>query len=55
MFFYKRIFKEYFYKRIKEYKCSIHKRISRKKLNGIWNALSAVKLKPAIYAKIPDV
>ena len=28
---------------------------SRKKLNGIWNALSAVKLKPAIYAKIPDV
>jgi hypothetical protein len=28
---------------------------TRKKLNGIWNALSAVKLKPAIYAKIPDV
>ena len=28
---------------------------ARKKLNGIWNALSAVKLKPAIYAKIPDV
>ena len=23
---------------------------SRKKLNGIWNALSAVKFKPAIYA-----
>jgi hypothetical protein len=31
------------------------KEITRKKLNGIWNALSAVKLKPAIYAKIPDV
>ena len=23
---------------------------TRKKLNGIWNALSAVKFKPAIYA-----
>jgi hypothetical protein len=35
--------------------CRICTSTTRKKLNGIWNALSAVKLKPAIYAKIPDV